>query len=48
MLELGVVELNQVQPFIKQFRLLDFDGNARLGAWIMPRTAHRAMASRTG
>jgi hypothetical protein len=31
MLELGVVEREQVQPFIKQFRLLDLDGNARLG-----------------
>ena len=31
MIELEVIELGQVQPFIKQFRLLDADGNARLG-----------------
>ena len=31
MLELQVVDLEQVRPFVKQFRLLDVDGNARLG-----------------
>ena len=31
MLELKVVQLEQIQPFVKQFRLLDLDGNARLG-----------------
>ena len=29
--ELGVVEWDQVQPFIKQFRSLDVNGDARLG-----------------
>ena len=31
MLELGVIEMSKVQPFIKQFRLMDVDGNSRLG-----------------
>ena len=31
-IELGIVEWNQVQPFIKQFRMLDITGDARLGA----------------
>lgn len=30
MIELGVTDQSLVQPFIKQFRLLDVDGNARL------------------
>ena len=30
MLELGVVELDIVKPFVQQFRILDVDGNARL------------------
>ena len=29
--QLGVVEWDQVQPFIKQFRSLDVNGDARLG-----------------
>ena len=31
MLELDIVEFEQIKPFIMQFRLLDNDGNARLG-----------------
>ena len=44
MLELGVVELGNVQPFIKQFRLLDADGNARLGRADLDATKDKSLA----
>lgn len=44
MLELGVVELQQVQPFIKQFRLLDDDGNARLSREDLAATENKSLA----
>jgi hypothetical protein len=44
MLELGVVELGNVQPFIKQFRLLDADGNARLGRDDLDATKDKSLA----
>ena len=44
MLELGVVELDMVQPFIKQFRLLDANGNARLGRDDLENTKNKSLA----
>ena len=44
MLELRVVELGNVQPFIKQFRLLDADGNARLGRADLDATKDKSLA----
>jgi len=44
MIELGVVEVDQVQPFIKQFRLLDADGNARLGRDDLQMTCNKSLA----
>lgn len=44
MLELGVVELEQVTPFIKQFRLLDVDGNARLGRDDLDSSCEKSLA----
>ena len=44
MLELGVVEIEQVQPFVKQFRLLDADGNARLARDDLEATKDKSLA----
>ena len=44
MLELGVVELDMMQPFIKQFRLLDSNGNARLGRDDLENTRDKSLA----
>ena len=44
MLELGVVEYQQVTPFIKQFRLLDVDGNARLGRDDLDSSCEKSLA----
>ena len=44
MLELHVVSIDQVQPFIKQFRLLDIDGNARLSRSDLASAEGRSLA----
>ena len=44
MLELGVIEMEQVKPFIKQFRLLDVDGNARLGRADLDASCNKSLA----
>jgi len=44
MLELKVIEIDQVQPFIKQFRLLDCDGNARLGRADLEASCNQSLA----
>merc|ERR1712046_108357 len=44
MLELKVVDIDQIQPFIKQFRLLDVDGNARLGRDDLAASCNKSLA----
>jgi len=44
LLELDVVQLDQVAPFVKQFRLLDVDGNSRLGRDDLEATKDKSLA----
>lgn len=44
MIELKVIEISQIQPFIKQFRLLDVDGNARLARDDLEGSCNKSLA----